>query len=97
MDVYENSRRVYFSIKNISEYPLNIEADELTERFIRGDVSRSTEGSGLGLSIAKDLTVLQKGTFDIYLDGDLFKVTVSFAKVETQRENQDSNTDKMEQ
>lgn len=97
VDVYENSRRVYFSIKNISEYPLNIEADELTERFIRGDVSRSTEGSGLGLSIAKDLTVLQKGTFDIYLDGDLFKVTVSFAQVETQRENQNFNTDRMEQ
>ncbi|MDY2939145.1 MAG: HAMP domain-containing sensor histidine kinase, partial [Fusicatenibacter sp.] len=70
--------KVYFSIKNISENPLNIDADELTERFIRGDVSRSTEGSGLGLSIAKNLTALQHGTFEIYLDGDLFKVTITF-------------------
>ena len=69
---------VRFSMKNISEQPLNINADELTERFIRGDVARSTEGSGLGLSIAKNLTELQKGSFDIYLDGDLFKVTVIF-------------------
>jgi len=69
---------VRFNIKNISEQPLNIEAKELTERFIRGDVARSTEGSGLGLSIAKNLTELQKGSFDIYLDGDLFKVTIIF-------------------
>ena len=72
---------IQFSIKNISENALNCEADELTERFIRGDVSRSTEGSGLGLSIAKNLTVLQHGTFDIYLDGDLFKVTITFDEV----------------
>lgn len=69
---------VSFSIKNISEQPLNIDASELTERFIRGDVSRSTEGSGLGLSIAENLTKLMGGTFDIYLDGDLFKVTITF-------------------
>lgn len=71
-----------FSIKNISEQALNIEASELTERFIRGDVSRSTEGSGLGLSIAQSLTKLMGGTFDIYLDGDLFKVTVTFPVAE---------------
>lgn len=70
--------RVIFEIKNISEHPLNIRAEELTERFIRGDVSRSTEGSGLGLSIAQNLVRLQHGTFDIYLDGDLFKVTITF-------------------
>ena len=70
--------RVCFSIKNISEQPLNIHAEELTERFIRGDVARSTEGSGLGLSIARNLTELQKGSFEIYLDGDLFKVSISF-------------------
>ena len=73
--------RVIFTMKNISENPLNIEAEELTERFIRGDVSRSTEGSGLGLSIAQNLTRLQHGTFDIYLDGDLFKVTLTFSEV----------------
>lgn len=69
---------VIFSLKNISAQPLNISADELTERFIRGDVSRNTEGSGLGLSIAKSLTELQKGEFRLYLDGDLFKVTIVF-------------------
>lgn len=62
-----------FTIKNISANPLNIRADELTERFVRGDVARTTEGSGLGLSIAKDLTELQKGQFSLYIDGDLFK------------------------
>lgn len=69
---------VTFTMKNISENPLNIDADELTERFIRGDVSRSTEGSGLGLSIARSLTELMNGSFEIYLDGDLFRVSVSF-------------------
>jgi signal transduction histidine kinase len=72
---------VLFSIKNISTQALNINADELTERFIRGDVSRSTEGSGLGLSIAKNLTEAQEGKFSIYLDGDLFKVTIAFRKL----------------
>jgi len=69
--------KVVLSLKNISNQQLNIPADELTERFIRGDVSRSTEGSGLGLSIAKNLTHAQGGEFDIYLDGDLFKVTIT--------------------
>lgn len=68
-------------IKNVSAQALNINADELTERFIRGDISRSTEGSGLGLSIAKNLTKLQGGSFDVYVDGDLFKVTVAFSTV----------------
>jgi signal transduction histidine kinase len=71
-------KRMEFSLKNISAQPLNISAEELTERFIRGDVSRNTEGSGLGLSIARDLTELQGGTFALYLDGDLFKVTITF-------------------
>ena len=70
--------KVRFELKNISEQPLNISAEELTERFIRGDVSRSTEGSGLGLSIARSLTELQGGKFELYLDGDLFKVIVEF-------------------
>ncbi len=80
--------RVRFSIKNISEQPLNIDADELTERFIRGDVARSTEGSGLGLSIARNLTELQKGSFDIYLDGDLFKVTIIFPEADSTAVNE---------
>lgn len=78
VDMEADGEQVWFSIKNISENPLNIQADELTERFIRGDISRSTEGSGLGLSIAKNLTDLMGGTFEIYLDGDLFKATLGF-------------------
>ena len=78
LDEIKKDGKIQLSIKNISENPLNFQADELTERFIRGDVSRSTEGSGLGLSIAKNLTVLQHGSFNIYLDGDLFKVTITF-------------------
>lgn len=78
VDLQTDGEKVLFSIKNISENPLNIEAEELTERFIRGDVSRSTEGSGLGLSIAQNLTTLMGGTFQIYLDGDLFKVMIEF-------------------
>ena len=78
VDAIKKDGKIQLSIKNISENPLNFQADELTERFIRGDVSRSTEGSGLGLSIAKNLTVLQHGSFNIYLDGDLFKVTITF-------------------
>ena len=70
--------KVVFSIKNISAAPLNFSPDELTERFVRGDVSRTTEGSGLGLSIAKSLTELQGGTFKLSIDGDLFKAEVTF-------------------
>ena len=78
VDVKVDRPNVQLSLKNISAQPLNISADELTERFIRGDVSRNTEGSGLGLSIAKDLVRLQGGEFKLYLDGDLFKVTIEF-------------------
>lgn len=80
-DLKVADKKVEFSLKNISEQPLNINADELTERFIRGDVSRSTEGSGLGLSIAKSLTEMQGGKFSLYLDGDLFKVQIEFPAV----------------
>ena len=66
------------TFRNISKYPLNISSDELLDRFIRGDSSRNTEGSGLGLSIAKSLTELQHGTLDLYVDGDLFKVILKF-------------------
>lgn len=78
LEVEQKGSMASMSMKNISEQPLNITAEELMERFVRGDESRSTEGSGLGLSIARDLTELQHGTFDIYLDGDLFKVIVAF-------------------
>lgn len=78
LEQFPEEKRLVLSIKNISARPLNIKAEELTERFIRGDVSRSTEGSGLGLSIAKNLTELQHGKFQIYLDGDLFKITLEF-------------------
>ena len=66
------------TFKNTSSAELNISADELVERFVRGDQSRNTEGNGLGLSIAKSMTELQGGKFDISIDGDLFKVTLSF-------------------
>ena len=80
-DIILTEDKVNFSLKNVSEQQLNISADELTERFIRGDISRSTEGSGLGLSIAKSLTVMQGGEFELYLDGDLFRVNIQFERV----------------
>lgn len=73
---------ITFTLKNISAAPLNISPDELMERFTRGDSARTTEGSGLGLSIAKDLTRLQNGNFEIILDGDLFKVIITFSELE---------------
>lgn len=77
----DGAEQIEISIKNISENPLNCKPEELTERFIRGDESRTTEGSGLGLSIAKNLTIAQKGNFEIQLDGDLFKVFLTFPAV----------------
>ena len=68
--------KILLEVKNISEDQLNISADELMERFKRGDESRNTEGSGLGLAIARDLVRLMKGTFEVSIDGDLFKASV---------------------
>lgn len=76
LEVSEN--KAIITYKNISKYELNISGQELTERFIRGDSSRHTEGSGLGLSIAQNLVELQNGSFDIQIDGDLFKVVMEF-------------------
>ena len=76
--MWKQDGRVGASIKNISSQQMNIRPDELTERFIRGDSARTTEGSGLGLSIAKSLVQVQGGSFEIQLDGDLFKVVISF-------------------
>ena len=78
LDVYKEDDNIVISLKNMSEMPLNIDSNELTERFVRGDVSRTTEGSGLGLSIAKNLVKLQGGEFKVVIDGDLFKVIIKF-------------------
>lgn len=81
VEIYEQEDAVVFSIKNISRQSLAAEnggAGDLTERFIRGDCARSTEGSGLGLSIAKSLTELMGGTFEISVDGDLFAAKITF-------------------
>lgn len=76
VDVYKAQGYGCFSIKNVSREKLNISPVELTERFVRGDNSRTTDGSGLGLSIARSFTELQNGIFDISIDGDMFKVTI---------------------
>lgn len=78
VDLTSLEGKVILSVKNISREELNIGADELLERFVRGDDSRNTEGSGLGLNIAKSLMELQKGELQLLVDGDLFKVTLIF-------------------
>ncbi len=78
IDIQQLQGQVLISLKNISREPLNVSADELKERFVRGDASRNTEGSGLGLNIAQSLMELQKGRLDLLVDGDLFKVTLAF-------------------
>lgn len=78
--LYSDNENGYFEIKNISKDPLNISAEELMERFVRGDKSRSEEGNGLGLSIAKELCSLNGGWLTISIDGDLFKATVRLPK-----------------
>ncbi len=81
LSLEELGGRAVFKFRNISREPLSVDASELTERFVRGDASRNTEGNGLGLSIAKSMTELQGGDFEITVDGDLFKVTLTFPKV----------------
>lgn len=76
IDIEESNGYGRLTMKNVSAYPLDIEPSELTERFTRADESRTTEGSGLGLSIAQSLTSIQDGKFNIEIDGDLFKVIV---------------------
>ncbi len=78
LDINKKDSKVKIEVKNISKERLNISADELMQRFVRGDKSRTTEGSGLGLSISKSLTELQKGKFELKVDGDLFKVELEF-------------------
>lgn len=80
-DITADGEEVYITLRNMSKYQLNISAEELMERFVRGDSSRNTEGSGLGISIAKSLTELQRGSFALTVDGDLFKVTLAFKRI----------------
>ena len=77
LDLERGKGQVALSVKNVSRDPLNVPAERLMERFVRGEESRSTEGSGLGLSIARSLTELQGGAFGLAVDGDLFKATVT--------------------
>ena len=81
VDLKENEGRAEFTIKDISAQSIHKTAQDLSERFVRGDESRGTEGHGLGLSIARHLTNLMGGTFEIQVDGDLFIVTITFSKI----------------
>ncbi|WP_443595691.1 sensor histidine kinase [Agathobacter sp.] len=78
IDIIPKDGGAIITFKNVSATPLNISSDELKERFVRGDSSRNTEGSGLGLSIAESLMKLMNGTLELTVDGDLFKVTLEF-------------------
>ena len=78
IDIAQAEGKVLISLKNISREQLNVSSDELMERFVRGDASRNTEGSGLGLNIAQNLMELQKGKLQLLVDGDLFKATMVF-------------------
>ena len=86
VDLRENGGQVELIFRNTSRYPLNISSEELMERFVRGDESRNTEGSGLGISIAKSLMELMGGSFMLYVDGDLFKVVLGFAQIAEEKE-----------
>lgn len=97
IDLAVDTGVVALSIKNISERQMNLKGEDLTERFIRGDASRTTEGSGLGLSIAKSLTEVQGGTFNIRLDGDLFKVTLRFPEYVQPKKTEESSEENTEQ
>ena len=84
VELSNNDNKVVFTIKNVSKNELDIVSDgkvDLTERFVRGEKSRTTEGSGLGLSIAKNLTTLMGGKFEINVDGDLFIATIEYEMI----------------
>ena len=76
----EKGGNVVIEFKNIASYPMNFSADEITQRFVRGDESRTAEGNGLGLAIAKSYTEICNGKFDVVVDGDMFKVILTFRK-----------------
>lgn len=81
IDVKKSDDKVVIILKNMAEDELNFSSDEIVERFIRGDKSRNTEGSGLGLAIAKNFIEIQNGKFEVNVDGDLFKTSISFNKL----------------
>jgi len=89
IDVTKEKEFIRLSVKNISKDALNMPADELMERFVRGDSSRHTEGSGLGLNIAQSLVHLQKGKFKLKIDGDLFRVDIVFPAAESPMVSED--------
>lgn len=91
LSVAAEGERVGFTFRNISRDPLNISAEELMERFVRGDSARTTEGSGLGLNIAQNLAELQGGALRISVDGDLFKAEVLLPRAEAPSENLKEN------
>ncbi|NFD86337.1 sensor histidine kinase [Clostridium botulinum] len=80
IDLIETNTKIIITMKNISRYEMDFSADEIFERFKRGDKARNTDGSGLGLAIAKSISELQGGSLNIIIDGDLFKVIVEFNK-----------------
>lgn len=81
IDLEQQESSAVITFRNTSRYPLNISSEELMERFVRGDSSRNTEGSGLGISIAKSLMELMGGSLELYVDGDLFKVVLKFPEI----------------
>ena len=81
VDLQKIEDKVYIKMKNVSKDKLNIPAEELMQRFVRGDKSRTTEGSGLGISIAQNLTEIQNGKFNLIIDGDLFKTEIEFSTI----------------
>lgn len=87
IDIHEEEDYVSIIFKNMSEAEMNFSSEEIQERFVRGDKSRHETGSGLGLAIAKSFVVAQGGTFDIEIDGDLFKVIMTFKKINVSSEN----------
>ena len=78
IEIKEKEGKNIFSLKNVSAVGINVEEEDLSERFVRGDESRSTDGYGLGLSIAKSLTSLQNAAFEVRLHGDLFQTNIVF-------------------
>ncbi|MDE6657502.1 MAG: GHKL domain-containing protein, partial [Oscillospiraceae bacterium] len=92
LNAYNENHKIMITLRNISAVQLNITADALMERFIRGDRSRNTEGSGLGLSIAKSFVELQGGNLTLYVDGDLFKVKIQLPELQEQLPETNNNS-----